>query len=204
MRLLRCCLVGIAATLVAAAALRLLAPSVTAGGDGFESLLVRGCATAACACAVWGWLCALAVVAEVLHGSGRAQVRAPGVPPALRRLLLAACGVALTATATPALATPGSDATAGLPAVVADLPFPARAMDRPTHESAEGRVVVVGPGDSLWAISAGRLPADADDRGITSAWHELYAENEEVVGDDPSLIHPGQRLVLPDRLEEPS
>jgi hypothetical protein len=200
MRLLRCCLVGLATTLVAATAVRLLMPSVLAGGEGFEAALVRGCAAVGCGCAVWGWLGALTVVVDVLRGPDPAGARAvPGVPPALRRLVLVACGVALTATVTPALATPASDTTAGLPAVVADLPFPARALDQPAE-----REVVVRPGDSLWAITARRLDADPGDADIASGWRELYRHNRDVVGDDPSLIHPGQRLELPDRLEEPS
>ena len=199
MRQLRCCLVGLAATVVAAAALRLLAPSVGADGAGFEPMLVRGCAAVAGACMVWGWLCALAVVVEALQGPACTGVRAPGVPPVLRRIVLLGCGVALSAAA-PAFAAPGSDTAEGLPAVVAGLPFPARATDLPPE--VEG--VVVRPGDSLWAISERRLPVGAEDGEITSAWHDLYAHNRDVVGDDPSLIHPGQRLVLPDRLEEPS
>lgn len=202
MRLLRCCLVGLAVTLAAATAVRLLLPSVLDGGSGFESMLVRACAAVGCGCAFWGWLAAVAVVVEALPASTPTPTRqTPGVPPVIRRLVLAACGVALAATATPALAAPGSDTAQGMPGVVAGLPYPARAMDQPQQTD---RAVVVRPGDSLWAISARRLPAGADDAEITSAWRELYRHNRDVVGDDPSLIHPGQRLELPARHEEPS
>ena len=199
MRLLRCLLVTAAATVVALTALRLLLPSITAPGPGFEGALVAGCAAVAAGCAAWGWLGALAVVAEALAtGTGCSAGRLPGVPGAVRRAVLAACGVALSA-ASPALATPGAPPQQGLTAAVAGLPFPARAMDLPaqTHH-----VVVVRPGDSLWAITARRLSPSAGDAEVTAGWQALYARNRAVVGDDPSLIHPGQQLTLPEHLEE--
>jgi len=205
MRLLRCCLVLLAATAVAGGAVRLLAPSVVAPGDGFEGTLVRGCAAVACGCAVWGWLGVVAVVGGALRNSERRPAGTPGVPPALRRLVLAGCGVALTATAAPALAgtaaetSTGTGAQQAMPAALAGLPFPARATDLPVEVR---HAVVVRPGDSLWAITARHAP-EADDAEITAGWQRLYARNRAVVGDDPSLIHPGQRLVLPTDLEEP-
>ena len=202
MRLLRCCVVMLAATAVAAVAIRLLVPSVASPGPGFEGDLVRGCALVASACTVWGWLSSLAVVVEALRIGGRAGTRStPGVPAAYRRLVLAACVVALTAGAGPALAASGADPAQSMPVAVAGLPFPARAMDLPAQSH---RVVAVRPGDSLWTIAARRLPADASDREITEGWQELYARNRGVIGDDPSLIRPGQQLVLPHHLEEPS
>jgi nucleoid-associated protein YgaU len=32
---------------------------------------------------------------------------------------------------------------------------------------------------------------------LVDHWHRTYAANRQVVGTDPDLIHPGQRLVLP-------
>jgi nucleoid-associated protein YgaU len=202
MRLLRCCLVLLAATTAEAAAVRLLAPSVAARESGFEAVLVSGCAAVACGCAVWGWLATIAVVVEALGAGESTPARAtPGVPATLRRLVLAGCGVALSAGVAPALATPGADTQQSLPEVAQGLPFPSRAMDLPARSQ---QVVVVRPGDSLWAITEQRLPAGAADAEITHGWQDLYARNRAVVGDDPSLIRPGQHLVLPDHLEESS
>jgi hypothetical protein len=203
MRVLRCSVVVLAATGVAGGALLLLAPSVgSAAGSGFAEALVRASAAIACGCVVWGWLGVIAVVLEALRRPGTAGTRSTrGVPVVLRRLVLAACGVALTATAAPALAGSGTDAQHGMPQVLAGLPFPSRATDLAAQTGPE---VVVRSGDSLWAITERRLADGASDADITSGWQALYARNREVVGDDPSLIHPGQRLVLPDRLEEPS
>lgn len=57
--------------------------------------------------------------------------------------------------------------------------------------------IVVRPGDSLWRLTADLLGPDATPRRIADTWPRLYAENRHVVGADPNLIHPGQRLVPP-------
>ena len=56
---------------------------------------------------------------------------------------------------------------------------------------------VVKPGDSLWAIACRDLGGDASDTAVSRRWREIYAENAQVVGANPNLIYPGQRLVLP-------
>ncbi len=58
--------------------------------------------------------------------------------------------------------------------------------------------VRVRPGDSLWAIASRLLPAGADDARVTAAWHRLHRANLARIGDDPDLIQPGTRLVVPD------
>ena len=64
------------------------------------------------------------------------------------------------------------------------------------------RVVEVRPGDTLWAIAAADLaarqatssPALAD---VAAYWPRVYALNRAVIGPDPAVIEPGQRLRLP-------
>lgn len=53
----------------------------------------------------------------------------------------------------------------------------------PTPEP-QGNVYVVQPGDCLTVI--------ADNLGLD--WQKLYADNRDVIGDNPDLIHPGQEL----------
>lgn len=65
------------------------------------------------------------------------------------------------------------------------------------------RDVVVRPGQSLWTIADGLLPAPATDAQITRAWQHLAQANASVIGADPDLILPGTRLVVPD-LDAPS
>lgn len=54
------------------------------------------------------------------------------------------------------------------------------------------KVYVVRPGDSLWKIAKLEL-----DDG--SKWKKIYniPENKKVIGPDPNLIKPGQKLVMP-------
>lgn len=172
-------------------------PKTPGTASGFEGQLVRACALAALGCLVWGWLATTVTVTEALVLAGRVPERRAGLPGGLRRLILAACGVALVG-ASPALAAGGSDATHQATSV-AGLPFPSRAMDLPVVAR---HTVVVREGDSLWAISARHLPPDSSDAAVTDGWQRIYARNRDVVGDDPSLIRPGQRLTLPTSLEE--
>lgn len=72
-----------------------------------------------------------------------------------------------------------------------------QADERETAERGAGRSAdralpddghVVQTGDSLTAI--------ADQHAVDGGWRALYATNEEVVGSDPDLILPGQRIEL--------
>ncbi|MGI5404330.1 transglycosylase family protein [Streptomyces sp. CA-135486] len=60
----------------------------------------------------------------------------------------------------------------------------------PTHR--EG--YTVARGDSLSKI--------AESEQVRGGWQQLYAQNRAVVGSDPDLIHPGQKLIL--RIEAPA
>ncbi len=58
--------------------------------------------------------------------------------------------------------------------------------------------VVVQAGDTLWDIAAQERGLAANDHAaIAAAWPELYEANRDVVGSDPSLIVPDQRLTVP-------
>jgi hypothetical protein len=54
--------------------------------------------------------------------------------------------------------------------------------------------VVVRAGDTLWGIAARHLPAAASNARIAAEWPRWYRANADVVGTDPDLIRPGQRL----------
>ncbi len=61
---------------------------------------------------------------------------------------------------------------------------------------------VVEPGDCLWRIAAlvlreGRN-ADPSNADIARFWRAIYAANRDLVGDNPNLIFPGQRLFIPE------
>ena len=57
--------------------------------------------------------------------------------------------------------------------------------------------VVVQRGDSLWAIAARHLGPGATNAGIATEWPRWYAANRAVIGRDPNLLLPGQRLIAP-------
>jgi nucleoid-associated protein YgaU len=187
----RCLAVAVVATATAVAALRWLVPVALAPAAGFDGALVRICAVVAAVATAWLWLVTAAVLVEAVRGGGW---RARGVPAPVRRLLLAACGVAVVAgLASPAGATTGRQdppqtAASVVAAVVAGLPLP----DRPHGPAHPQRrpVVTVHDGDTLWSIADEHL-------GAGDRWPEIYALNRSVVGADPDLIRPAQRLRLP-------
>jgi hypothetical protein len=202
----RCAAVWTVATAVAAALAAWLVPVLggtygvlTGPEPAFDRLLVLGCAGVALAALAWLWVLTTAVVVEALRGRpGSAR----GVPGPLRRLVLAACGVAIAAgLAVPAHASPTEvqhDRTPQTAAVViAGLPLPERALGSAHPPAPE--VVTVQPGDTLWAIAHRDLGPAAGDAAITARWHEIYALNRTVIGADPDLIQPAQRLRLPAR-----
>jgi hypothetical protein len=191
-----------------------LVASIRAGAvarEPFDAVLVRACEVAVCGCAAWLWLATLVVTADAARGRERAT---PGVPPAWRRLVLAACGVGLAAgLGAPAHAGHGSGASR-----VEGLPFPDRAAT--THVSQvfaraasrhagarssrpEPAIVVVQPGDTLWDLARAALPPGADDATVAARVHQIHRANRGVIGANPDLIRPHQRLrVAPTTREE--
>ncbi|MEV6201565.1 transglycosylase family protein [Streptomyces sp. NPDC051771] len=77
--------------------------------------------------------------------------------------------------------------TTSLPAQRA-LPREAAAKPGPTTVPTVREMYTVTPGDSLSEI--------ARDERVRGGWQRLYEINRKVVGDDPDLILPGQRLTL--------
>jgi hypothetical protein len=196
----RCALVWVLTTAFAVLLGGWLWPVVAAPeAAGFESALVRVCAWVATAVTVWLWVGATLVATDAARGRPGPR---RGVPEVIRRGVLVLCGVAVTAgLATPALAAGGS---APEPGVLAGLRLPERiavsrvpAAARPAPPPPADDHVVVRPGDSLWSIAERRLGPGATADETARAWPLLYAANREVVGPDPGLLEPGQRLVVP-------
>ncbi|MFA6574880.1 MAG: LysM domain-containing protein [Nocardioides sp.] len=202
-RRLRCLLVWTATTVAMALVVAWCAadlPSPGLRGAEFDQVLVSLCAGALAGCAAWWWLVTSVVVVEAWRDAPPWGL--PGVPAPARRWVLAACGVALVgAGAAPAAATPGhvhEDDHPRVRAAVAGLPLPERPLGglrvpRPERD----RVVVVAPGDSLWSLAATALGPGATDADVAAEWQRIHQLNRDVVGADPDLIRPGQRLVLP-------
>lgn len=130
------------------------------------------------------WWCVSLVVALVDR-----RLAARLAPPLLRALLVTGAVVAVP---TPShAATSDVDALRGLSLperTPTAAPVPTRQQVEPAH--------VVAPGDSLWSIVRERSPA-ADDADVGDQVRAWYRTNRTVIGPDPDLIHPGQRLDPP-------
>ncbi|MFJ3876589.1 peptidoglycan DD-metalloendopeptidase family protein [Streptomyces sp. NPDC090077] len=96
---------------------------------------------------------------------------------ALALPLMGAAGANAAPAAAPATSAPAQSAQAPLAAAPAAAP-----------EAAATTVYTVVPGDYLSKIAA--------ERHLDGGWEQLYADNREAVGTDPSLIHPGLKLTL--------
>jgi hypothetical protein len=57
--------------------------------------------------------------------------------------------------------------------------------------------ITVRPGECLWSIAAEALPPRASDARVAAAWPRWWRTNRSVVGPDPDLIRPGERLTQP-------
>lgn len=136
--------------------------------------------------------CAAAVVITTTgRRAGRWSRRlAATCPPLLRRLVEGALAASLTA----------ATVTAGGGAAVADGPAPAPplSLDWPAAATAATPpAVTVRAGDSLWSIAADCLEPSADAGQVARAWPRWWQRNHDVIGSNPDLIHPGQRLTTP-------
>ena len=72
-------------------------------------------------------------------------------------------------------------------------------LGRPRPADPTPRTVVVRPGDTLWGLADATLPPRAPASAVTERWHRIYRANRGVIGADPDLIQPEQRLRLPRR-----
>ncbi|WP_084038268.1 LysM peptidoglycan-binding domain-containing protein [Demequina sp. NBRC 110053] len=172
-----------------------------------HDLVALGAAGAGAAIATALTLSALAFGATSPGSRARAAA-ARCMPRAWRRVVSAAVGGAVaTGASLPAAAAPGAgweepDPSTPPPAAagwggVADAPAAPSTPDlgRP-RSSTPAHDVVVAAGDSLWAIT--QREHGGPPNQIARAWPQLYRANEATIGDDPHLIHPGQRLELPE------
>lgn len=60
----------------------------------------------------------------------------------------------------------------------------------------------VAEGESLWTIARDHLSAEASETQIDAAWRQWYEHNKDLIGSNPSLIHPGTELIPPPKASE--
>jgi nucleoid-associated protein YgaU len=212
-----------------------LRPTTNVGGTAPDAAIVWCCAWLAWLLAGYLAVATAAVaLAHLLGGLGRAGTLIRGLAPRqLRHLLDAAitttvaASIVGTAGAASATAAPRTAVVSERAPLVAGSPLDWPGLtssspdgdrhhrgggsDPPHHSPPRDPVtnrsndVVVQPGDTLWRIAARELGPGASGAAITEAWHAWYHANHAVIGSNPSIIRPGQRLRAPDpdRTAEP-
>ena len=129
------------------------------------------------------WVAGLAAASLVFPACGRVLARRPPLGRALFvGLVLAVTGGGV------ALAAPHGRHALRPTGVSADWPG--------AGHGPRGSAVVVAPGDCLWDIAERRLRRPTA-RDIAAAWPQWWQRNRRVIGTDPDVIHPGQRLRPP-------
>src|SRR4051794_10515500 len=162
----------------------------------FGDLLVNGAAAALALGTGWAVLIAAAAVLEVISEGRFALTARLGCPAPARRALLAGLGVVLASggavvtcpvSAAPA---PSGSSTRGQ----VGLPVPARPVGHPPAVSRQR--VEVRQGDSLWRLAEQRSRPGTE-QDVARLVARTYRANRGVIGADPDLILPGQRLQIP-------
>ena len=164
----------------------------------YDALLLALAAWVLIGCAAWTMLIGIAAVVETTSAGvtpGHDLGRLPAFP---------ASGPARRARSGSGGTGPlQSSATAS---AEAPLPVPTRpvgtlqAGTQPAEDPAgQPSGLVVRRGDSLWRIAKPRLPSSASADEVAALVHRLHHRNRGVIGADPDLIRPGQRLAVPPR-----
>lgn len=167
----------------------------------FNDLITAAGACLLVGCAVWSILICIAALLEAVTAGRLRATRWVACPPTVRQALLAGLGVALVATPVQAQTVPGSRATttgpSSGPSTGATRPEPALPVPARPLGGASRPTLVVQSGDNLWRLAQTGLPGSAPAPQIARRVEVLHRANHMVIGPDPDLILPGQRLVTP-------
>lgn len=184
--------------------------ALQAVADATTPLLLRRLVAAAVGAAVLGGTAGPAVAAErpAAAASASSSVATPAAPASSASG--PATDLAWPSAALPRAAARPSSPPAGSPtsspvtspapvptSAPVDPPAPDRAPQAPRGTAPAGAEVVVQRGDSLWSIAARHLPPGSSRAAVAASWPRWYAANRAVIGADPDVLRPGQRLVAP-------
>lgn len=200
----RCVAVVIASVLVEVVLLRAAVPATLAADaptlaaeQRIGAALTAGVLIAALA--AWTWWCGSVLLALRLGRTSSVRARTTGRGSRWVRVAALTLGIGtigLTAAA-PASADPGG---ARQPSCE---PLEAARLDgltlpvlpsAPRHSPAAATTLVVGRGDSLWSLATSHLDPPSPATAVDRLWRRWYAANRDVIGPDPDLLQPGQRL----------
>lgn len=166
-----------------------LSVALAGPGESFDTALVCGCAATVATVTCWLWVVTTVVTVDALRGLATPR---RGIPAAVRSSLLVLGGAVIAGGLAAPVVAAGQGSSGAQ--VLAGLRLPERVAVGPVAVAAPAVPAVprvrVAAGDTLWDIAARRL-------GAGSSWPAIYALNRDVIGPDPGVITPGQRLVLP-------
>jgi hypothetical protein len=169
--------------------LELTEPLRHPAGSAYDDLLLAVAGWVLLGCGAWALAILVAAVVETTS-SGRLRATAwVGCPPSLRRLLLTGLGVALV----------GAGPVQAPASAVEQPPLPVPARPVGTAQAHPETDLVVRTGDTLWQLASNRLRTSASPRDVATLVEDLHRHNRKVIGPDPDLIRPGQRLAVPMR-----
>ncbi|GCB44173.1 LysM peptidoglycan-binding domain-containing M23 family metallopeptidase [Streptomyces sp. NL15-2K] len=110
---------------------------------------------------------------------------------------IAVAGTGGAALALPLLGATGAHAATGQSVSEKAVQSSVPATQKAEKVVAEKKQAAKAEGVKTYSVKAGDYLAKiADEQNVSGGWKKLYADNREVVGDDPSLIHPGLKLTL--------
>jgi murein DD-endopeptidase MepM/ murein hydrolase activator NlpD len=110
---------------------------------------------------------------------------------------IAVAGTGGAALALPLLGATGAHAATGQSVSEKAVQSSVPATQKAEKVVAEKKQAAKSEGVKTYSVKAGDYLAKiADEQNVSGGWKKLYADNREVVGDDPSLIHPGLKLTL--------
>ncbi|PAZ16412.1 peptidase [Streptomyces sp. SA15] len=110
---------------------------------------------------------------------------------------IAVAGTGGAALALPLLGATGAQAATGQSVSEKAVQSSVPATQKAEKVVAEKKQAAKTEGVKTYSVKAGDYLAKiADEQNVSGGWKKLYADNREVVGDDPSLIHPGLKLTL--------
>lgn len=186
-----------------------LAGAVVTGADLTAPVVALLSLVAWCLAAWLAVTAALAGCSRLPGASGRitGAVLRRVAPATVRRAVEIALGLTIATGAACAPAAASSSAPASGP-VLQQAPHdkaPAAAalatapsLDWPSAPAPRGAgEVVVAPGDTLWHLAEHALGDGATPAQVALAWPAWWSANREVIGEDPDLLRPGQRLAAP-------
>jgi len=112
--------------------------------------------------------------------------------------------MAVAGTGGAALALPLMGATGAHAATTTSAPEKAvqsvPATEKTVTEQAAAKTVSKSSGVKTYSVKAGDwLAKIAEEQDVTGGWKKIYQDNREVIGGDPSLIHPGLKLSLDEK-----